>query len=84
MKTFAPKVEDMIGKWRTLPKEELNELYCSPNIVQAIESRRMRWAKHVTRTGGEKRCIQDFVKNLTKRDYLEHQSKDERIILNES
>ena len=27
--------------------EELNDLYCSPNIVQVIKSRRMRWAGHV-------------------------------------
>ena len=29
--------------------EELNDLYCSPNIVRVIKSRRMRWAGHVTR-----------------------------------
>ena len=27
--------------------EELNDLYCSPNIVRVIKSRRMRWAGHV-------------------------------------
>jgi len=32
----------------TIP-EELNDLYCSPNIVRVIKSRRMRWAGHVTR-----------------------------------
>jgi hypothetical protein len=30
---------------------ELNELYCSPNIVRVIKSRIMRWAWHVTRMG---------------------------------
>ena len=34
--------------------EELNGLYSSPNIVQVIKSRRMRWAGHVVRMG-EKR-----------------------------
>ena len=29
--------------------EELNDLYCSPNIVRVIKSRRMRWAGHVAR-----------------------------------
>ena len=31
--------------------EELNDLYCSPNIVRVIKSRRMRWAGHVARMG---------------------------------
>ena len=34
-----------------LHNEELNYLYCSPNIVRVIESRRMRWAGHVARMG---------------------------------
>ena len=29
--------------------EELNDLYCSPNIVRVIKSRRMRWAGRVAR-----------------------------------
>ena len=32
-----------------LRNDELNDLYCSPNIVRVINSRRMRWAGHVTR-----------------------------------
>ena len=30
---------------------ELSDLYCSPNIVRIINSRRMRWAGHVARMG---------------------------------
>ena len=29
----------------------INVLYCSPNIVRVIKSRRMRWAGHVARMG---------------------------------
>ena len=29
--------------------EELNDLYCSANIVRVIKSRRMRWAGNVAR-----------------------------------
>jgi hypothetical protein len=31
--------------------EELNDLYCSPNIAQVIKSRRMRWAGHAALMG---------------------------------
>jgi hypothetical protein len=31
--------------------EELNDLYSSPNIVQVIKSRRMRWVGHVGHMG---------------------------------
>ena len=34
--------------------EELNDLYCSPNIVRVIKSRRMRWAGHVASMGEER------------------------------
>jgi len=34
--------------------EELNDLYCSPNIVRVIKSRKMRWAGHVARMGEER------------------------------
>jgi len=34
------------GEWGKLHNEELNDLYCSPNIVQVIKSRRMRCAGH--------------------------------------
>ena len=38
-------------KRRKLHNEELNDLFSSPNIVQVIKSRRMRWAGHVARMG---------------------------------
>jgi hypothetical protein len=33
--------------WRKINNKELNDLYCSPDIVRVIKSRRMRWAGHV-------------------------------------
>ena len=45
----------MTVEWRRLHNVELNDLYCSPNIVRVIKSRRMRWAGHVARMGEARR-----------------------------
>ena len=44
---FGPRRDEVTGEWRRLHNEELNDLYCSPNIVRVIKWRRMRWAGHV-------------------------------------
>jgi len=41
-RVFGPKREEVTGQWRKLHNEEFNGLYCSPNIVRVIKSRRMR------------------------------------------
>jgi len=48
---FGPKRDEVTGEWRKLHNEELNDLYCSPNIIQVIKTRRMSWAGHVARMG---------------------------------
>jgi len=47
---FGPKRDEVTGEWRKLHNEELNDLYCSPNIVRVIKSRIMTWAGRVART----------------------------------
>ena len=48
---FGPRRDETTGEWRKLHNEELNNLYCSHNIVRVIQSRRIRWAGHVARMG---------------------------------
>jgi hypothetical protein len=48
---FGPKRDEVTRERRKLHNEELNDLYFSPNMVQMIKSRRMRWAGHVSRMG---------------------------------
>ena len=51
---FGSRRDEVMGEWRRLHKEELNDLYCSPNTVRVIKSRRMRWAGHVAHMGVER------------------------------
>ena len=41
LRIFGPKRDEVTGEWRKLHNEELNDLYCSPNIVRVIKSRRV-------------------------------------------
>jgi hypothetical protein len=55
-KIFGPKRDEVTAERRRLHKEELNDLYSTPNIIRVIKSRRLRWAEHVARMG-EGRCV---------------------------
>jgi hypothetical protein len=58
---FGPKRDAVTGEWRRLRKEEIYDLYCSPNIIQATKSRRMRWAGHVARMGDRRSAYRVLV-----------------------
>ena len=51
---FGSRRDEVTGEWRRLHKEELNDLYTSPNIMRVIKSRRMRWIGHVACMGEER------------------------------
>ena len=78
---FGPKRDKVTGEWRKLYSEELNDLYCSRNIIQVIKSRRMRWAGHVARMGERRGVYRVWWGNLSERDHLEDPGVDGRIIL---
>jgi hypothetical protein len=52
---FGPKRDEVTGEWRKLHNEELNDLYCSPNIIGVLKSIRMIEAGYVARMG-DRRC----------------------------
>ena len=78
---FGPNRDGVTGEWRKLHNEELNDLYCSPNIVRVIKSRRMRWAEHVTRMGGTRDVYRVLVGKPEEGDHLGDPGVDGRIIL---
>jgi hypothetical protein len=48
---FGPKRDEVTGEWRKLFIMRSLMMYCSPNIVRVIKSRRMRWAGHAASVG---------------------------------
>jgi len=48
---FGPMRDEITGEGRKLHNEEINYLYCSPNTVRVIKSRRIIWEGHVARIG---------------------------------
>jgi len=55
-RVFGTKRDEVTGEWRKV-YNELSDMYSSPNIIRMVKSRRMRWAGHVARFGGEERRI---------------------------
>jgi hypothetical protein len=50
LRIFRPKRKKVAGVQRRLHKEELHNLYTSPNIIRVIKSRKMRW-EHAANMG---------------------------------
>jgi hypothetical protein len=78
---FAPKRDEATGEWRRLHKEELNDLYSSPNIIRVIKARRMRWAGHVARMGKREMHTELLGGDVREGDHLGDRGLDGKIIL---
>jgi hypothetical protein len=48
---FGRKKDELTGECRSLHNKELYAVYFSPDIIQVIKSRRLRWAGHVVHMG---------------------------------
>ena len=53
-KIFAPKRDEITGKWRKLHYAKLNDLYSSS--IPVIKLRRTRWTEYVV-CMGERNCV---------------------------
>ena len=60
---------------------ELNDLYCTPNIVRVIKSRRMKWAGHVARMGEERGAYRVLVEKQEGKNHWGDLGVDGWIIL---
>jgi hypothetical protein len=80
-KMFVPKRAEVTGEWERVHNEELDDLYCSSNVVRLIKSRIMRWAGHVARMGRGEVRTWVWWENLRERDHLGDLGGDCRIIL---
>jgi len=49
-KIFGPKKDEVTVEWRRLRNEKFHDMY-SPDIIQLIKSRRVKWAMKVARMG---------------------------------
>ena len=80
-KILGPKRDEVRVEWRKLHNEELYDLYCSPNTIRVIKSRRMRWARHVARMVERRGVYRVLVGKPEERDHLKDPGVEGRIIL---
>ena len=56
---FGP-MREVTWEWRRLRNEELNYLYCSPNIIRVIKIKKNELGRTFRSYETEERCIQGF------------------------
>jgi hypothetical protein len=77
---FGPKRDKVTREWRKLHNEELNDVYFSPNIVQVIKLRQMRWVGHVACMGERSSMQRVLMGKCEGKNHLEDSDIDGRII----
>jgi hypothetical protein len=56
---FLAERDEVTGEWWVLHNEELNDLYCSPNIRLVDQIKKNEMGKACSAYGGEDKHIQD-------------------------
>jgi hypothetical protein len=59
----GPKKDEVIGGWRKLHNEKLQNLCSSPSIIRVIKPRRMRWAGYVAHMRARRNACSIMVGN---------------------
>jgi hypothetical protein len=54
---FGPKRDEVTGDWRKVHNEELQYMYCSPNITRMIKVKKDEVGRAGSTSGGEQDCI---------------------------
>jgi len=80
-RVFGPERDEVTGEWRRLHNSKLNDLYCSPNIVWVIKSRRMRGAGHVAHMEERRGAYRILVGKPRGKNHLRDLGIDGRIMV---
>ena len=83
-KIFGPEREAVSKEWKKLHNEELDGIYCSPNLILVVKSKGLRRTGHVTHvrgTGGKNAPRISDVINRKKPGHLKYKRVDMEIIL---
>jgi len=67
---FGSKRYEVTGEWRKLHNEELNDLYCSPNIFRTVKSRKIKLEGHVASMRKKRDAYRILVRKPKERDHL--------------
>jgi hypothetical protein len=67
---FGPTLGDVKEGWTRPRNEELYYIYCSPNVIGLVKSRRIWWARRVIRVGDSRGALKDLIGRLEGRRQL--------------
>jgi hypothetical protein len=80
-RVFGAERDEVTGEWRNLHNEELNNLYCSPNILRMMKLRKIGLAGHLARIGERRGVYRVLVGKPDRKYHLGDPGLDGRIIL---